>query len=368
MVLGVAGGIAAAAAVELARPRSAQPGRVIDWDEVRRLAAARLPASEPLAPAARRALEARYAEFAAEMRQPLFEAVGETRNLELPPFEALDRARWIDVNVDILARVIDPAAASGAIPDNRLVDLGRAGVNRYTAVLLSFLATRVLGQFDPQLMGREPVGGAVSHSLYLVEPNVRAWEEEARLPGDDLRRWLILHEMTHAWQFGAHPWLGEHIDSAIRELLAMAGPKGPGGAGRVLALTVRLPSQWALLKRMQATMSMVEGYSNLVMNLAGRRVLSSFDELEGAYRRRQGEKSILEELFWKLTGLDLKLQQYRRGEDFAQRVHDAHGMEVLNLAWESADNMPSLAELGRPDHWVARVTGGGRRLGQPAPA
>lgn len=363
LLLGVAGGLAAAAIVELTRPQSALPGRVIDWDEVRRLAFRRLAGAETPGEAKRGQLEARYAEFAAEMREPLFAAVGQRQPLELPRFQALDRRRWVDVNVGILARVIDPLIASGGVPDNRLVDLGRAGVNRYTAVLLAFLANRVLGQFDPQLMGREPVEPA-AHGLYLVEPNVRRWEEEAQLPGDDLRRWLILHEMTHAWQFAAHPWLGRHFDSALGELLALAG--GPrGGAARFMALTVGLPSQWAMLKQLQATMSLVEGYSNLAMNLAGRRVLPAFDRLEEAYRKRQGEKSVLEELFWKLTGLDLKLQQYRRGEDFSQRVYDGHGIEVLNLAWESAENLPRPSELDRPEAWVARVRGA-RRAARPA--
>ncbi len=367
LFIGVATGLAAAAAVELTRPRSAAPGRVVDWDHVRSLAQERVGDGEILTAERRRSLEQRYAEFAAEMRGPVFEAVGETRDLQLPVFEALDRSSWIDVNLGILQRVIDPLTAMGGIPDNRLVDFGRAGVDRYTALLLSFLATRVLGQFDPQLMGREPVTGTGEHALYLVETNVRQWEEEAKLPADDLRRWLILHEMTHAWQFGAHPWLPEYLNSALRKLLELAGSGNRSSAARLLALTVGLPSQLAMLKQVQAAMTLIEGYSNLVMNLAGRRVLTTFEQLEEAYRRRQREKSVLEELFWRLTGLDLKLQQYRRGEQFSRQVYEGYGMPVLNLAWEGAENMPTLAELGRPEDWVARVTG--RRRGvQPSPA
>lgn len=360
LLIGAATGLAAAAVVELTRPRSAGPGRVIDWGHVRSIAFDRVGAGDALTPARRRQLEGRYAEFASEMRGPLLAAVEERRDLEMPAFEALDRRAWVEVNLEILRRVLDPVIDRGGIPDNRLVDLGRAGVDRYTAVLLSFLATRVLGQFDPALVGREPVEPR-AHSLYLVETNVRQWEEEAALPGDDLRRWLVLHEMTHAWQFAAHPWLAEHLNGALRDLLALAGARPRGGAARFLSLTVGLPSQWGMLKQLQATMSLVEGYSNLIMNLAGRRVLERFDDLESAYRKRQGDKSVLEELFWKLTGLDLKLQQYRRGEHFAQRVYDEHGMAVLNLAWAGPDNMPTLDELGRPAAWVRRVTGA-RRL------
>lgn len=349
---GIATALAAVAVVELTRPRGG-PGRLIDWDEVRRHALQR--AGESRLPAKHRSeLEARYAELASEMREPLFEVVG-GRRLPLPAFEALGRREWVDVNLGILQRVIDPLIEQNRIPASRLVDLGRAGIDRYTGLLLGFLSTRVLGQFDPQLLGREPV----SASLYLVEANVAQWETEAKLPGDDLRRWLILHEMTHAWQFAAHPWLIDFMNDAVRELLALGDPAGSSGARRFLALTIGLPSQWATLKRVQAAMTLVEGYSNLVMNLAGRKRLAAFDQLEAAYERRVGEKSVLEELFWKLTGLDLKLQQYARGEQFSRSVYEAHGMEVLNLAWRSADDLPTLEELARPQAWVRRVTGPG---------
>jgi coenzyme F420 biosynthesis associated uncharacterized protein len=361
VAVGLVSALAAAAVVELTRPRGGR-GRLIDWDEVRRHALRRA-GSERLDPGRQAELEKRYAELAAEMQQPLFEAVGGPR-LDLPPFQALGRVEWLDVNLAILQRVIDPLVAQSRVPDSRLMDLSRAGIDRYTGLVLGFLSSRVLGQFDPQLMGHEPVVTA----LYLVEPNVAQWEAEADLPGDDLRRWLILHESTHAWQFAAHPWLADFMNDAIRELLAVGDPARGSAAQRFLSLTVGLPSQWAVLKRVQAAMTLVEGYSNLVMNLAGRTRLAAFDQLEAAYQRRSGEKSALEVLFWKLTGLDLKLQQYERGEEFARAVYEAHGMGVLNLAWRSPEDLPSLDELARPEAWVRRVTGvrAGRRA--PAPA
>jgi putative hydrolase len=111
------------------------------------------------------------------------------------------------------------------------------------------------------------------------------------------------------------------------------------------------------MRQMQGTMSLIEGYSNLVMNELGARLLPGFAELEEAYRRRSSNKGVLDQLVWKLTGLDLKLQQYRRGEAFARAVFDAHGMKALNLAWEGPAYMPALDELGKPEAWYRRVTG-----------
>ena len=340
--------MAAAALVELTRPRGGR-GHLVDWEEIRRAALART-GDDRLSPARRASLEAQYAELAGEMRAPLFEAVG-GEPVAMPPFEALGRGDWVDVNVGILRRVVEPLLEQSRLPSSLLVDLSRAGVDRYTGFMLGFLSTRVLGQFDPQLMGREPV----TTSLYLVETNVARWEHEADLPGADLRRWLILHEMTHAWQFAAHPWLIDFMNQAVRDVLALGDPDRGSPVRRALALSVGLPSQWRTLRRVQAAMTLIEGYSNLVMNLAGRRYIPSFERLEAAYKRRSGEKSVLEVLFWKLTGLDLKLQQYQRGEAFARAVHDRHGMPTLNRAWESPAAMPTLEELADPESWVARV-------------
>jgi len=88
----------------------------------------------------------------------------------------------------------------------------------------------------------------------------------------------------------------------------------------------------------------------------GAELLPGFDKLEEAYRKRSSNKSVLDQIIWKLTGLDLKLQQYRRGEAFARAVYEAHGMKALNLAWQGPDQMPKLDDIGSPDRWYQRVT------------
>jgi coenzyme F420 biosynthesis associated uncharacterized protein len=233
-----------------------------------------------------------------------------------------------------------------------MVDFGRAGLDHYLAFMLAFLGRRVLGQYDPQLLGVEAIDGA---GLYLVEANVEEWGRKADLPPSDLRRWLILHEMTHAWQFAAHPWLRGHMEESLRVLLDTVTKK-TSPAVRIAAFAGVLPAQWRVMRQMQGTMSLIEGYSNLVMNELGVKLLPGFAVLEEAYRRRSSSKGVLDQLVWKFTGLDLKLQQYRRGEAFARAVYDAHGIKVLNLTWKGPEQMPTLGELGNPEAWCRRVT------------
>jgi coenzyme F420 biosynthesis associated uncharacterized protein len=349
-VYGALLGLATVAVAEAVRPRGGTTV-LIDWGQVRRTARERLetPSLERYALVK---TAASYRSMAAELQPALLEFVGGLPDgTSLPEFDALDRVGWLDLNLGILRRVVDPVLEAGRVPNSLIVEVGRAGVDHYVAFMLSFMGRRVLGQYDPQLLGAEPVGG---EGLYLVETNVEEWARRADLPGLDLRRWLILHEMTHAWQFAAHPWLRPHMEASMRVLLDSVTKNG-GPAARVAAFAGVLPSQWRVMRQVQGTMSVIEGFSNLVMNELGDKLLPGFQRLEDAYRRRSSGKSPLEVLVWKLTGLDLKLQQYRRGEAFCRAIFDQHGMEVLNTVWKSEAHMPRLEELEHPDAWFRRM-------------
>lgn len=347
---GLMAGLATVAVAEAVRPRGGT-GLLLDWDDVRRRARTWLTTGD--SPAVDLGAAKRdYRLMAAQLERPLLSFVGPIPNgTSLPEFSALDRAGWLDVNLAILRRVVDPILENGRLPNSLMVEAGRAGLDRYVAFLLAFLGRRVLGQYDPQLLGTEPMS---ADGLYLVETNVEEWGRRAELPGEDLRRWLILHEMTHAWQFAAHPWLKDYMESSMRVLLESATKSAPPAA-RVAAFAGVLPAQWRVMRQMQGTMSFVEGYSNLVMNELGGKVLPGFQSLEEAYRVRGRSRGIVEIVIWRLTGLDLKLQQYQRGEAFAKAIYDAHGMDVLNRAWNGADAMPRLEELAEPEMWYRRV-------------
>jgi coenzyme F420 biosynthesis associated uncharacterized protein len=351
-IYGVLAGLATAAVAEAVRPRGGT-ALLVDWEQVRRSAKARLdtPAIEPSV--LTRAANG-YRAMAAELEKPLLDFVGAMpKGASMPKFEALDRVGWLDLNLNILRRVVDPVLEAGRVPNSLIVEVGRAGVDQYVALMLAFLGRRVLGQYDPQLMGAEPIGG---EGVYLVETNVEEWARRADLPDGDLRRWLILHEMTHAWQFAAHPWLRGHLEQSMQLLLETVTRKG-APAVRFAAFAGVLPAQWRVMQQVQGTMSVVEGYSNLVMNELGGKLLPGFDRLEKAYRERSSGRSALDVLIWKLTGLDLKLQQYKRGEAFCRAVFDQHGLKVLNRVWTGQEQMPRLDELGAPDRWYRRVVG-----------
>src|SRR2546421_13031184 len=254
---GVLLGLATAAVAEAVRPRGGTT-LLLDWDEVRRTARARL--ENPNLERGRLATAAMsYRSLASKLEKPLLNFVGGLpRGASMPPFEALDREGWIELNLTILRRVVDPVLEAGRMPNSLMVEVGRTGVNRYVGYMLAFLGRRVLGQYDPQLLGAEPIGG---EGLYLVETNVEEWQRPANPPQGDLRRWLILHEMTHAWQFAAHPWLRAYMEESMRVLIDSANRRG-NTVARFAAFAGVLPAQWRVMRQGPGTVSVIEGYSN----------------------------------------------------------------------------------------------------------
>jgi len=221
-------------------------------------------------------------------------------------------------------------------------------------MMLGLLARRVLGQYDPALLGREP---PETSSLILVEPNAQAWARKENLPLDELRQWLAMHEMTHAWEFRAHPWLQGYLEDLLRQVLIgrLVDGRRPTTLELIRTLTIGMGQQWKAVARIQAAMSLLEGFSNLMMDEIGVRELPHFGLLEAAYRRRLLNRTPLERALLRLTGLEMKMQQYIQGERFARTVRDRGGMALLSRVWQGPEWLPTTQEIQRPEAWVARV-------------
>lgn len=356
MAWGVAIGVGAVILRELVRPRE-RPEQLVDWDRVERIALAR--SGEAQEPAPDPALDQGYAAIAAELEPMLTEALGNGSAAPgarvYPVMAAVGRRQWVRFNIRIFRQMFEPIEGlRQLIPGSLILSLGQKGMTRYLGLMLGLLARRVLGQYDPALLGREPVE---TSSLILVEPNVQVWSRKDNLPIDELRRWLAMHEMTHAWEFRAHPWLQKYLEGLLRDVLVgrLGDGHRPTRIELLRTLTVGVGQQWKAIAKLQAAMSVLEGYSNLVMNEVGRRALPHFALLEGAYRRRQEQRTPIERAFLRLTGLEMKMRQYVLGERFCREVRDAGGPELLARVWEGPEWLPTMAEIQRPQLYVDRA-------------
>jgi uncharacterized protein (DUF2342 family) len=91
------------------------------------------------------------------------------------------------------------------------------------------------------------------------------------------------------------------------------------------------------------------------MNAVGRRLLPSFSQIEQRVAQRQKQRTMLDLMIFRLTGLDLKLAQYQQGEAFVNAVVAERGIQFAGRVWERPENLPTMDEIRDPAQWIRRM-------------
>jgi len=278
------------------------------------------------------------------------------------PVLVVDRAGWLRANADgfatILAPIVDKLTEKKGPPSAIAEAIGSRVTGAEVGLMLGFLGSKVLGQFDPFF--------APHGRLLLVAPNIVHVERELAADPTDFRLWVCLHEETHRVQFTANPWLGDHLlaqmhavadtiePSALLDGLRRGAESIRSGNGSVLDL-VSSPEQKEILDRVTGVMSLLEGHADVVMDGVGPSVIPSVAEIRKKFNQRRKGAGSLDKLLRRLLGLDAKMAQYRDGAVFVRHVVDKVGMEEFNAVWTGPETLPSKAEITDPDAWVTRV-------------
>ena len=117
------------------------------------------------------------------------------------------------------------------------------------------------------------------------------------------------------------------------------------------------PAQLETLRSIQGMMSLLEGHGDVTMDRAARDLIPNAAHFSQVLRARRESASGFVKLFQQLIGLEAKLRQYADGAHFVREIENAGGPELLALAWQSPENLPSAAEIQAPDRWVSRLRG-----------
>lgn len=342
---------------------------MIDWSlarQIARFAASRGPTER---------IDADMGALSGEAVRHVTEYTGLAVAAELPPAELVDRPDWAEANLATLSEMLDPV---GERMLGRLGSTGPfAGPLRIAAgatmaaeagLVVGYMSQRVLGQFELSLLAPE-----AKPRLLYVEPNLANAVRVMRVEADSFLGWVALHEVTHVLQFTAVPWLRRHLGDLMREYLATVDVRIERGAagglpslpdpaamvrnfreGGLMAL-VQTHEQRRIMDQVQATMAVVEGYSEHVMDAVGESVLDSYAGLREAMEERRRSRSTPERILQRLLGFDQKMRQYEIGKRFCDAVVTTRDIETLNRVWTSPSALPGLGELRRPEAWLKRV-------------
>ena len=285
----------------------------------------------------------------------------------IPELEWIDRRAWVSANLDTMRSTLTPLLErAGAAPQPlRSVVGGLVAVE--VGGLLGIFGRRVMGQYEVRLLEPE-----APPRLLLVGPNLRMAADKMDVRHDDLVRWVTVHEVTHAVQFGAVPWLRDHLGGLLRELIAgLTFRPDPRALLRLdlddlravadtirrggLVAAVMGPERQATVERLQGTMALVEGHAEHVMDGALAGSLESVPQLRAALDSRRAGRSPVLRVLDRLLGFELKLRQYESGRRFCDAVADARGEEGLTAAWSQPSTLPSWPEIEDPAAWLART-------------
>ncbi len=352
---------------------------LVDWSAAERVAVGRLKS----APGALTTEELRATEpiYAAAMER-IVPALSAALGTELPGVversAVVDRAGWVHANVATFAQLIGQLEtelldqvmpSGGGLAKATMALANRWVTTRQLGFLLGFMGSKVLGQYDLALLTAESTPG----KLLFVEENIRQTATALDVPIDPFRTWIALHETTHAFEFEAHPWLRPYLADRLERQLRLFGREASSlgrealrGLGRAIRGENDGAEHWMerlmtdeqrrLFRETQAVMSLLEGFSDYVMDEVGRDLVPGVERISAKFHeRRHARRSPFERAVMRLTGMDVKLEQYRKGEQFVSAIAAAGGPAALNRLWSGPELLPQPAEIDDPAAWLRRA-------------
>jgi coenzyme F420 biosynthesis associated uncharacterized protein len=265
----------------------------------------------------------------------------------------------------------------------------RALTGAQAGTLLGYVGQRVLGQYDLPLPGPDQAAASLSNgsqpagvrpglshdgegTVWYVVPNIVATERRHGFRPRDFRLWIALHETAHRRQFRGVPWLPGHLQGLLDAYLGSVEVDDEALkrlAGRVQGLARRAiagerfelldflvtPEQRVIVDRVQATMTVLEGHGEFVMDQLGARLVPGHQHMHDTLRARRNSPGAVDRLIQQLLGFRQKLDQYAMGERFVRRLFDRGGMDAVNQVFAAPDALPTLDEVRDPDRYLARA-------------
>jgi len=355
-------------------PRGTHTSGYVDWGFAKATGRRMVAAGPKVTPAQAEKVVSDLRSAAERSRGP----VAETARMHSPtgggPVLIVDRPGWIDANIDSLKSMLEPVVAAMlakrkpmAQPGSNLAqEVGGKVTGAEAGALMSFLASKILGQYD-----LAPDG---TPRLMLVAPNVLKTEMDIGVDPADFRLWVCLHEETHRVQFTAVPWLRQHVIDSARQLSLDLSPDPEQLGEKILQIAQNLPdalrsggngltdifttpAQRAEIAKVTAIMSLLEGHADVVMDDVGPAIVPSVEHIRGRFQQRREGVGGVDKILRRLLGLEAKMRQYRDGAVFVRAVTDTVGTDGFNAVWTSPETLPLPEEIASPAAWVTRIHG-----------
>lgn len=278
-----------------------------------------------------------------------------------------------------LATSLSQRPGSGETPDDPMMAMlanlstmmAPAMMGMSIGSMVGALAAHALGQYEL------PLARPHAAEILVVSSSVDAFAHEWSIATDDLRMWVLIHELsshailaTPAVVDGMMSLVRRHVSAfrpdpeALMQHIGELDPNDDDALSRIQSLfsdpmvmlgAVRSAEQEALAPLLDAQVAAVAGYVDFVVDLVSSRLLGASSPIAEAVRRRRAEYGTGAQLIERLLGISTNRAQQVRGRVFIDGVVERAGAASLQSMLTDAGHLPTPNEIEAPGLWLARL-------------
>lgn len=295
-----------------------------------------------------------WARRSIEAYRPFFERFGEALGSAL---QAGDLPTGGDPFAQMLAQMMN--------------SVGPMLVSASAGSMIGHLGQSALGQYDL------PVPRA-TNGVLVVPTTIDATAAEWGVPVDDLRLWVLVHELT-AHAVLSTPHVGRRLESLLIDFAAAFRPDpeaigqeldldtGPPDLARIQELSaqfndpdqllamMRSPAHDLLVPQLAALEAAVLGFVSHTVATICSGLVAGHDQIARRFRRRWIDVAPADRFMERLLGLEITETLLDRGDAFVAGVLERAGDDGLARLWADELDLPTAAEIDAPGLWLARI-------------
>jgi putative hydrolase len=296
------------------------------------------------------------------------------------------RARWAHRTLtDLrplftnLATALQSHNTDGDVPDDPMTAMmtnlstmmAPAMMGMSVGSMIGALASHALGQYEI------PLARPHASEILIVASSVDAFATEWEIPKDDLRMWVLIHELAshavlaapaiadglttlvqaHVSAFRPNPdaLMSSLTDLDPADADAMAAVQNLFSNPMVMMGASRTAEQEAIAPVLDAHVAAISGYIDYVVDTVSARLLGGASPIAEAVRRRRVQNGTNSHLVEQLLGISQTRAQQQRGRAFIQGVVEREGSAFLPSLVSAPGNLPTPSEIDAPGLWLARL-------------
>jgi len=328
-----------------------------------------------------------YDDLARIARMHVADVMGISR--EPGEVRAVTRSQWATETLEAYRHLFtEMAAALGRTDETQDEAASSDPMISMMAGLSRMMAPAMLGMAIGSMVGRLATRAFGSHDLpiprqpstvTLVPANIDGFAAQWEIPPDEMRLWVLAHEIAGFTLFEA-----AHLRDALSDLVRQhAGGFRPDPASltdklsslddevsdpisalqnalsdpELLLGAVTSAEQRELRPRLDALVAVVVGYTDWIVDAVSVRLVGGASlQIAEAVRRQRLETSANDAFVEQLLGIRIGEAQVARGKAFVQGVVDRAGDDGLLPLLERPDAIPTPNEVDAPGLWLARIS------------